>query len=170
MTKRKPKKSVGKSPPTKHRLTELFWTLGPAFTRWAESHMDLQGLTPQRIRLMAFLLENGPMKMSGLGDELGVTATNVTALVDALEKDGMVVRKAHKTDRRTTMIELTAKAEKMLLENCPIFKDRVATLFSIFSATEQEKLLQFLLRLREELVERKILEESDFCGKSGSCK
>jgi DNA-binding MarR family transcriptional regulator len=76
----------------------------------------------------------------------------------------MVARKRHPTDRRTIIIELTAKAEKMILETCPIFKDRVAALFSIFSSAEQNQLLKLLLRVREALVTKKILEESDFCG------
>ena len=157
---------MGIDAPTKHRLIELFWTLGPAFTRWAESHMNRPGITPQRMRLMVLLYENGPMMMSDLGDGMGVTATNVTALVDALEKDEMVVRKGHLTDRRATMIELTSKAEKQLTEGCTEFRDRVSELFSIFSDAEQEQFLKFLLRTRQALIERNILEESEFSIKA----
>ena len=162
--------SLSKNAPAKHRLIELFWTLGPAFTRWAESHMHQQGLTPQRMRLMGLLLENGPMMMSGLRDELGVTATNVTALVDALEKDRMVTRKPHATDRRATMIELTPKAEKRLMENCTEFKDHVSELFSVFGEKEQEQLVTLLLRMREALVERDILEVSELCSRENTAK
>ncbi len=162
--------SEGKSAPAKHQLTELFWVLGPAFTRWAESHMHQQGMTPQRLRLMGALLENGPMMMSGLKDELGVTATNVTALVDVLEKDGMVERKSHPTDRRATMIKLTVKAEKRLKENCAEFKDRVSELFSGFAETEKKQLVDLLLHVRNALVDRDILEISDVASKTSSSR
>jgi DNA-binding MarR family transcriptional regulator len=122
--------------------------------------MTHKDLTPQRVRLMVPLLENGPMMMSALRDELGVSATSITALVDALEKDGMVKRRAHKTDRRTTMIELTAKAETKLTENCSQFKDQVSTIFSGFSPAEQRQLLGLLEHMREALVEEKILSPS----------
>jgi DNA-binding MarR family transcriptional regulator len=153
----------GQPVPLKHQLIELFWTLGPAFTRWAESHMTQPGLTPQRIRLLALLNKNGAMMMSGLSDEMGVTATTITALVDALEKDDMVVRKPHKTDRRATLIALTAKAEKRLTENCAKLREQVSELFSSFTGTEQEQFLRHLLHMRAALVERDILE--DHCPK-----
>ena len=47
--------------------------------------------------------------MSDLGDELGVTARYVTSLVDGLEKEGLVRRVPHPTDRRATIIESTPK-------------------------------------------------------------
>jgi DNA-binding MarR family transcriptional regulator len=145
--------------PVRHQLMKLFWMLGPAFIRWAESILEKDGATPKRMYLMGLLYEYGPMMMSSLKDRLGVTATNVTALVDALEKDGFVKRKPHPTDRRATIIELTPKADEFLTNSCTPFKDRVSELFSIFSETEQEALLSFLLRMRKELVEKKILDE-----------
>ena len=153
--------------PARLQLVELFWMLGPAYTRWAESHMDQDRLTPQRLRLLILLLENGPMKMGSLRNELGVTATNVTALVDALEKDGMVKRRPHPSDRRATMIEITPSAEKELTGNCDPFKERVSKLFSVFSAAEQKDLLGFLNRMKIELIARGILNESDLCSGSG---
>ena len=158
-----------KAVPLKHQLIELFWTLGPAFTRWAESHMHREEFTPQRLRLMGLLLKNGPMMMCSLGDELGVTATNITALVDALEKDGMVIRKPHPSDRRATMIELTNKAQKQLPENCAALKEKVSELFSDFTQADQERLLRLLSHMREALVDRNILEVSDSCpAKTGN--
>jgi DNA-binding MarR family transcriptional regulator len=150
---------TGNEDPVRHQLMKLFWMLGPAFIRWAESFMEKDGSTPKRMYLMGLLYEYGPMMMSSLKDRLGVTATNVTALVDALEKDGFVKRRPHPTDRRATIIELTPRAEEFLTTSCIPFKDRVSELFSIFSTSEQEKLLSFLLRIRKELVEKKILEE-----------
>jgi DNA-binding MarR family transcriptional regulator len=149
--------------PVSHQLTELFWVLSPAYTRWAESHMNQQGLTPQRVRLLWELKEQGPVIMSDLRDALGVTAANVTALVDALEKDKMVTRKAHATDRRATVIAITPKAEALLTEKCAEFKEKVADLFSGFTSAEQTKFASYLERMRDALVERNILEESDGC-------
>ncbi|HEU5046516.1 MAG TPA: MarR family winged helix-turn-helix transcriptional regulator [Rickettsiales bacterium] len=150
--------------PLDHKLIKLFWVLSPAYTRWAESHMNEKGLTPQRLRLMWPLMEKGPMMMSALRDELGVSATNITALVDALEKEEMVVRTAHDTDRRATMIEITPKAVKMLTENCGEFRNRVAEVFSDFTHPEQEQFLALLLKMRKALVERGVLEECEIYG------
>jgi DNA-binding MarR family transcriptional regulator len=154
------------SVPLEHQLTELFWILGPAFTRWAESHMHERGLTAQRVRLLGLLLKNGSMKMSRIKDELGVTATNVTALVDALEKDDLVARKPHPTDRRATMIELTVKAQKSLTENCTEFKNHVSEIFSVFTVAEKEIFVSYLTRMKGALVGHHILEESEYKTKN----
>lgn len=149
----------GEGDPVRYQLLTLFWMLGPAFVRWAESQLEKDGFTPKRMYLMGILFEHGPMVMSSLRDRLGVTSTNVTALVDALEKDGMLRRRHHPTDRRATIVELTPKAEEFLMVNCSAFKDHVSEIFSIFSEEEQEQFLGFLRRMRSVLVERKILDE-----------
>lgn len=163
MTK-KPKKGCGtdiesKDVPMRHKLMLLFWSLGPAFTRWAESqHVDVPGITPQRLRLSEILYDFGPSKMGDLSDALGVTATNVTALVDALEAEGLVERVAHPTDRRATLIQLTAKAHKTIAFGCTQYKDRVSELFTDLTGPEQEQLFRLLKKMRDGLVAREVLE------------
>jgi DNA-binding MarR family transcriptional regulator len=67
-------------------LVELLWSFAPAYQRWSESLLLEKGLSPQRLRILSSIHERGPRIMSDLKKELGVTATNVTALVDSLEK------------------------------------------------------------------------------------
>src|SRR5262249_23209003 len=106
------------------RLVETFWTFWPAFQRWADSQTASSTLTPQRTRILESLHEKGPQIMAELRDQLGVTATNITALVDGLESEGLVVRKPHPTDRRATVIEITNKASKELAQGCAGFRER----------------------------------------------
>lgn len=120
----------------KHRLVELLWSFGPAFQRWSESRMTDKKLSTQRLRILGSLHDRGPRIMCDLKEELGVTATNITALVDSLEADGLVSRRAHPTDRRATVIELSAKAKSELKLGCKAYKDRVAELFSELSESE----------------------------------
>ena len=152
------------------QLVEMFWILAPAFSRWAESHMKLEGLTAQRLRLLLLLLEKGPMMMSGLRHELGVTATNITILVDALEREHLVSRQPHPSDRRATLIELTPKAEKCLTENCSEFKESVSTLFAGFALADQKKFLGYLEKMRDELIRQGVLDPASMCeGGAGGC-
>ena len=120
----------------RQRLVELLWSFAPAFQRWSESLMTEKGLSTQRLRILGSLHERGPRIMSDLKEELGVTATNITALVDSLEKDGLVVRRAHPTDRRATVIELAAKANCEVAIGCAAYKARVSELFSDLSESE----------------------------------
>jgi len=143
--------------PAHHQLCEMFWTLGPAFARWTEQCLKGNGKSPQRVRLMAHLYKNGPVKMGDLRTELGVTATCITALVDQLEAEGLVTRKPHKTDRRATLVKLTRSAEKQLEGQCGPFKDQVAEVFASFSGDEQKRFLSLLGRVRAALTEQGIL-------------
>ncbi len=85
--------------------------------------------------------------MSELNKELGVTATNVTALVDSLEKDGLVVRTRHPTDRRATGIELSDKVMRELSPRCTEYKEQVAELFSDLSDQECKAFVKTLEKL-----------------------
>lgn len=113
--------------------------------------MTEKKLSPQRLRILGSLYERGPRIMSDLKEELGVTATNITALIDSLESDKLVQRRAHPTDRRATMIELAPKAKHELALGCTAYKDRVAELFSGLSETECKDFTKTLEKLWERL-------------------
>jgi len=78
-----------------------------AYLRWIDANAD-HGLTFVRLRLIERLNEHGPAMMRTLADELGLTPRHMTALVDALEEEKLVARRPHPTDRRATVVELTA--------------------------------------------------------------
>ena len=106
------------------------------------------------MRVLTLLKDRGPMKMRELSEELGVTATNITALVDALEQDGLVVRRQHPEDRRATLIELTPQARERIERRCEEFKSEVATLFEDLVEKDRRELLRLLDRLQEALKAR----------------
>lgn len=133
---------------TKCRLVEMFWNFWPAYQRWSESHTGDKKLTPQRTRILARLQDQGPQIMSELGEHLGVSATNVTALVDALEREGLVVRKPHPSDRRATVIEITPMAAEAMSEGCFAYRERVAELFGTLSETDRKELLRMMETLK----------------------
>ena len=131
----------------RHRMVELLWSFTPAYQRWSESLLVEKGLSPQRLRILSSIHERGPRIMSDLKKELGVTATNVTALVDSLEKDGLVVRRRHPTDRRATVIELSDKVMTQLSPRCTEYKEQVAELFSDLSDNECKAFVKTLEKL-----------------------
>jgi DNA-binding MarR family transcriptional regulator len=110
--------STSPAPDPANELARIFPAFDHAFSRWAESLLESTGVSASRARLLGALHCKGPQIMCGLSDALGVTARNVTTLVDGLESEGLVRRAPHPTDRRATVIELTpegfALAEKML--------------------------------------------------------
>jgi DNA-binding MarR family transcriptional regulator len=68
-----------------------------------------RGLTVARAELLWVLLHDGASTQRALSQALRVTPRNITGLVDALEADGLVARRAHPSDRRATLVTLTEK-------------------------------------------------------------
>jgi DNA-binding MarR family transcriptional regulator len=69
------------------------------------------GMSYARGRVVAALAASGPVLMRALSDAVGVTPRTVTGLIDALERDGWVERRAHPSDRRATVVALTPAGE-----------------------------------------------------------
>ena len=68
------------------------------------------GLTFARYETLMLLLfsRNGALPLGKIGERLQVHPTSVTNLIDGLEKDGLVERTPHPSDRRTTLAAITA--------------------------------------------------------------
>lgn len=137
-------------------MVEEFAAFGPAYMRWVKSRALGGGISYARMRLLGVLHCGGPRIMSGLGDELGVTPRNVTALVDALEEEGLVRRSPHPTDRRATIIEMTPRGARECSERYEKHPEAVAEVFDALSREEQSELLRLLCTLRGELREKGI--------------
>ncbi len=133
------------------RLVDEFADFGPSYMRWVRSRLQDCGLTYARMRLLGALHCGGPQIMSNISDELGVTRRNVTALVDALEEEGLVRRRPHPTDRRATVIELTPDGERTVGEMYDAHREAVSELFSGLSKEDQRDLIRLLGCLREAL-------------------
>src|SRR5215216_7377946 len=131
------------------RLVDEFAAFGPLYLKWVRSRLQDRGMTYARMRLLGSLHCKGPQIMSSISDELGVTRRNVTALVDALEEEGLVRRKPHPTDRRATVIEMTVRGERTMDRAYDEHRAAVAELFEELGGGDQRELTRMLGALRE---------------------
>jgi DNA-binding MarR family transcriptional regulator len=83
-----------------------------------------EGITDSQLLALGLLVDNGPMLMRKMSDELLVTPANVTGIVDRLEEKKLVRRTRGKGDRRATIIEITAEG-KSLYERVSKKKDHM---------------------------------------------
>ena len=85
-----------------------------AFDGWLRrASVSQAGESVPRLQLLYELHCNGPRKMADLAGTLGVTPRAVTTLVDALEGEDLVRRRAHPTDRRITIIDITGDGARV---------------------------------------------------------
>lgn len=75
------------------------------------------GLSFARYEVLMLLSfsRNGSLPLARLGERLQVHPASVTNVVDRLVGQGLVVRAAHPTDRRTTLAELTDAGRTLAL-------------------------------------------------------
>jgi DNA-binding MarR family transcriptional regulator len=67
------------------------------------------------ILLMVSQADGGAMRASDMADQIGLSRSATTRLVDRLECDGLVERRACGSDRRGTFVGLTAKGEETFI-------------------------------------------------------
>ncbi|MGC7098543.1 MarR family winged helix-turn-helix transcriptional regulator [Amycolatopsis lurida] len=72
------------------------------------------GLTFARYEALVLLTfaKRSSLPMRVMGERLQLHPTSVTNIVDRLEKDGLVKRVPHPTDRRTTLVEITDRGRE----------------------------------------------------------
>ena len=110
--------------------------------------------TLPRFDLMA-QLERHPegLKMNELSRRLMVTGGNVTAIVDQLEKEGLVERLDEPADRRAFRTRLTRSGQKAFAEMARAHEEWVVELLAGLSRRDQDELLRLLARVKENAVE-----------------
>jgi DNA-binding MarR family transcriptional regulator len=110
------------------------------FQRWADAQVKDDGMTLPGLRLVERLHCQGPAMMRTLADELGLSPRNVTALVDALEDDGLVARRSHPTDRRAILVALTADG---VTAADALIAPRILAMGALFEALDDGECEQF---------------------------
>lgn len=134
------------------RLWGRFATFMPAYRRWVGARLKERGIGYAWMRALGALHRGGgPIIMSDLGEELGVTPRNVTKLVDELETEGLVRRLPHPSDRRATLIELTAKGREKIDEGYAEYVAVTSELFSVLSEEDRWELIRLMDLLYDEL-------------------
>src|SRR5882672_1705329 len=118
------------------RLREQFGTTLPRFDLLAQLERHPEGL-----------------KMSELSRLLMVTGGNITAIVDQLEKEGLVERLDEPADRRAFRIRLTRPGERTFTEWAREHEAWVVELLAGLSRREHEELLKLLAKVKQHALE-----------------
>jgi DNA-binding MarR family transcriptional regulator len=118
------------------------------------------GLTTSRAHLLWVLRETGPTTQRVLAEALGVSARNVTGLVDALEETGFVTREPHPTDRRATLVTCTERGARVTAEMAAGQQELAGLLFGQLRAQDLASLNRSLTHVLDRLNSR-LQQEAD---------
>jgi DNA-binding MarR family transcriptional regulator len=112
------------------------------------------GLTFPRFEALSLLSfsRSGELPLGKIGARLQVHPTSVTNVIDGLERDGLVERVPHPSDRRTTLARITAEGRDRV-------KEATAALHEVrFGAALSDTELDLL----SDLLRRERLDAGDF--------
>jgi DNA-binding MarR family transcriptional regulator len=72
------------------------------------------GITPTRIATLSILEAEGPLRVGGLAERVGISPPTMTRIVDCLAELGLVGRAADPDDQRAIRVGLSATGAQLL--------------------------------------------------------
>ncbi len=113
------------------------------------AHLQNCGTSQGRFLVMMVLdrYAQQPLLPSELAEKIGVTRATITGLLDGLERDALIERRAHAHDRRALTIHLTDKARGWLEAMLPDHYHRIALLMSELDDSERRQLVALLTKV-----------------------
>jgi len=125
----------------------ILWKAFDTLMKHAECHIHSLGIGFSDFGVLEALLHKGPLPVNTLGAKMRLTSGSITALVDRLERKGLVARRADPADRRTRVVHLTPAGHKLI--SCA-FADHEAAMeraTSGLSPAEREQAAELLKKL-----------------------
>jgi DNA-binding MarR family transcriptional regulator len=123
------------------------------FSRWMTANA-CEGMNFVRLEILQILHEEGDVKMGDLAQRVSISARNMTAIIDAMEQAGLVVRVPHPEDRRATFVHASPEGSAFV---CRMMERGIAGLsqgFTCLSSDEHEALAGLLTRVADEIDRR----------------
>jgi len=128
------------------------WLLNQAAlhaTRIAGEAFAAAGVRRYHFSVLVALAEDGPASQADLGRRLSIDRSDMVAVVNDLERDGLVARVRDERDRRRNLVRLTPAGKRALDRLDARVEEAQAALLEPLSAAEREDLLRLLTRVVE---------------------
>jgi DNA-binding MarR family transcriptional regulator len=109
------------------------------------------GITVSQCYTIEALARRGNLSMSGLSQDVGVTTSTMTRVVDVLVRDGVVRRKSNPGDRREVRVELTPRGKELAGGLTRCVDEYAKQVFDRIDAAERKRVLSSLRLLAEAL-------------------
>jgi DNA-binding MarR family transcriptional regulator len=107
------------------------------------------GINVTDVKCLDIMTMRGTASPSQLAELTGLTSGSTTAMIDRLEKRGLVERRPHPKDRRGTVIVLTKEAGRKLPPLFESLATAMQALVSSYSAKELAVLADFFGRIAD---------------------
>jgi MarR family 2-MHQ and catechol resistance regulon transcriptional repressor len=122
-------------------LTRAWRAVAERARRQVEAH----GLRPMEFGVLEALHHKGPLTQGQLGEHILLTSGSITAVVDKLERRGLLARRPCAEDRRIVYADLTEAGRELIAK---VFPEHAAVLTGAMAGltTEEKVIATALLR------------------------
>lgn len=104
------------------------------------AHLSDDGLSVSQFGAMEALFHLGPMCQKTLAEKLLKSGSNVTMIIDNLERRGLVRRERDTDDRRLITVSLTDAGRELIVRTLPGHVQRVVDEMSALTGEQQKQL------------------------------
>jgi len=125
------------------------------YRKKVDEDMKNYGLTLSQFWVIECLGYIGPINMGELCKKTFLSTSNMTFIVDGLEKAGLVERVFTRNDRRAILVRLTPKGEIAYTEAFSKHSEYLTGLATVLTKEEQEEFARLLKKLGLALSEMK---------------
>jgi DNA-binding MarR family transcriptional regulator len=137
--------------PAHEALMGVWWS-GLLLKRTARAFFRAHAVSDTQFNALLVLKVAGrPLTQRELGERLLVDKSDLTGVIDRMEKAGLVARRAVKGDRRCNAVALTDAGRAALSAAEPDYIALVSRVMSAFTPNEAATLTQLMVRLHDAL-------------------
>jgi DNA-binding MarR family transcriptional regulator len=136
-------------------MLNIYYTTASLKKR-ADAFFKTIGLTDVQFNVMMLLNYQGGdegLSQVQISDMMLVNRANVTTLIDRMEKAALVARTSLSGDRRTNIINMTAKGRKIFEKAEPLYDKMTKEAMAGFNPNELQKLISILEKVRKNINE-----------------
>lgn len=130
------------------RIIADFRVTMTAIKRVSSERLLRIGVSMAQLHILYTIVRSGGMTMSRLAEELGVSLSNATGLVDRLAERGFLERVRVPEDRRVVVVRLTDEGSQLLSEADAVSDDLLRSILDGLKPAEVAGIAQAMSDLR----------------------
>jgi DNA-binding MarR family transcriptional regulator len=123
-----------------------------ALTKTADKFFGPFNVTSAQYNVLVVLNSSeDKLSQEALGEQLVVSRSNITGIIDRLERLGYVKRELHSKDRRVKLLSITQKGKNLIKKVEDIYFDRLEEIVSSLTFDDRKKLIEINKKIFEAL-------------------
>lgn len=132
-------------------LSDLIIEFYEKLSSWEQAVVRDSAISLPQMHTLEILGQQSPLRMKELAAKMGVTTGTLTVTVDRLEKQGLVARIPHETDRRSILVGLTDSGRELFQEHHGHHLSLTRELSAALTPEETEQFRTILAKLTQAL-------------------